>query len=88
MTIYDVLDFGAAGNGTTNDVSAIQKTVNTCTASEGGTVLFPAGRTYFSGTFVIKPNVELRVERSATSLLRILVIVIEWQGGTNIHYPA
>ncbi len=33
MSINDVLDFGAEGNGTPNDAPVFQKTIDTCTAS-------------------------------------------------------
>ena len=47
MAIYDILDFGATGDGHTNDAHAIQQAIDTCTASGGGTVLLPAATPTF-----------------------------------------
>ena len=68
MTTNNVLGFGTGGGETTNDAAAIQKTIEPCTASRGGTVLFAAGRSYLSGVFMLRPNIELQIERGATSL--------------------
>lgn len=46
--VFDVKDFGAKGNGTANDASAIQSALNACNTAGGGTVFFP------TGTYLIK----------------------------------
>ena len=68
MATYNIQTFGAVGDGVTNDAAAIQAAIDVCSAAGGGTVLLPAGRTYFSGTLQLKANVELHVERGATLL--------------------
>lgn len=68
QTTFNVLTYHAIGDGITNDAPAIQAAIDACTAAGGGTVLLPAGRTYFSGTLQLKSNVELHVERGATLL--------------------
>jgi hypothetical protein len=65
MSTYNVIDFGAAGDGRANDAAAIQRAIDACTAAGGGTVLLPAGKTFRSGTITLKSNVELHVERGA-----------------------
>jgi len=65
MAAYSVLDFGATGDNATNDAPAFQKAIDACTAAGGGTVTVPAGRTYVCGTFFLKDNVELHIERGA-----------------------
>jgi hypothetical protein len=45
---YSVRDFGATGNGSTDDRAAIQAAITACVAAGGGRVFFPAG-TYACG---------------------------------------
>ena len=61
---YNVTDFGAKGDGQTKDTAAIQKAIDECAKSGGGTVLLPAG-TYLSGTVYLKSNVEFKVGQGA-----------------------
>ena len=65
-TYFNIRDFGAVGNGTTNDALAIQAAIDVAHDNGGGTVLVPAGGTFLSGSIVLKSNVELHVERGAT----------------------
>lgn len=46
--IYDVRSYGAVGNGSTNDRTAIQNAINA--ASNGGTIFFPEGDYFLEGT--------------------------------------
>jgi hypothetical protein len=48
-TEYNVIDFGAVGDGHTNDANAIQVAYNTLGTAGGGTLVIPAGN-YFIGT--------------------------------------
>ncbi|MDF2924441.1 MAG: glycoside hydrolase family 28 protein [Paenibacillaceae bacterium] len=63
--IYNVIEYGAAGNGIGNDGPAIQRAVNACFEAGGGRVLLPSGGTYYSGPIELKANVELHVEGGA-----------------------
>lgn len=63
--MYDILKFGAAGDGVTNDAAAIQAAVDACSEAGGGVVLFPGGRVYNSGSVVLKSNVEIHLEPGA-----------------------
>jgi hypothetical protein len=53
---FNVRDFGATGNGVTNDTPAINKAIAECNASGGGDVVFPAG-TYSAASIRLKSNV-------------------------------
>jgi polygalacturonase len=66
MATYNIVDFGAIGDGRTDNAEAIQKAIDTCHAVGGGRVLVPAGGTFVAGPFELKSYVELHVEASAT----------------------
>jgi polygalacturonase len=63
--VYNVLEYGAVGDGSTNDAKAIQKAIDDCAAAGGGTVIVPGGKTYRTGTIVMKSYVELHLEMGA-----------------------
>ena len=47
---YNVMDYGATGDGQVNDAAAIQKAIDACFLAGGGRVLLPTVRTFKSGT--------------------------------------
>jgi len=59
---YSVSEFGAVGDGTTDDTHAFHFALNHMAAAGGGTVWVPAGRYVIRGTLDIPLNVELRGE--------------------------
>jgi polygalacturonase len=64
---WNVRDFGAAGNGSTKDTAAIQKTIDDCARAGGGRVILPGGR-YLSGTIHLKSHIELYLSAGAVLL--------------------
>jgi len=64
---FNVGDYGAVGNGKTLCTKAIQKAVDDCASSGGGTVYIPAGK-YLSGAIFLKSNVTLNISEGATLL--------------------
>lgn len=60
-----VTSYGATGNGSTKDTTAIQNAINAC--GGGGTVVFPAGK-YLTAPLFLKSSVTLNVESGATIL--------------------
>ena len=64
---YNVLVFGAIGDGETLNTQAIQAAVNVCSENGGGTVHFPPGK-YLSGTIYLKDYVKLNLSSGAVLL--------------------
>lgn len=65
-TIYNVFDFGAKGDGVTNDQKAIQKAIDTC-AKNGGTILLQNG-IFLTGQLSLVSNITLNIDATATIL--------------------
>ncbi|HUB24147.1 MAG TPA: glycosyl hydrolase family 28 protein [Tepidisphaeraceae bacterium] len=64
---FNVLEFGARGDGNALDTAAIQSAIDACAADQGGTVLVPAG-TFLIGTIELKSNVTLHICAGGTLL--------------------
>ena len=64
---FNVRTYGATGDGTTLDSPAINKAIDACAQTGGGTVYFPAG-TYLSGSIHLKDNIHLLIDAGATIL--------------------
>ena len=62
---FNVQDFGAIADGSTDDTTAIQATINAANAAGGGTVYFPSGDYKTDSQVVIQSNVELRGDMNA-----------------------
>ena len=62
---YKVKAFGAVGDGAADDSSAIQSAIDACSANGGGRVVLESGKTYASASLILKPNVELHLERGS-----------------------
>lgn len=65
--IYNVKNFGAKGDGKTDDAIAIQKAIDACSKT-GGKVVIPAPFTFMAGPFNLRSNIEFFVEGGATLL--------------------
>lgn len=61
-TQFNVKDYGALGDGKTNDTKAIQAAIDAC--SDGGAVILSGG-TYMSGQIKLKSNMTLWVDSTA-----------------------
>lgn len=59
--VYDVkYGYGAAGDGTTNDTTAIQNAINAAIAAGGGTVYLPPGSYKITTVLTLGGNIHLR----------------------------
>jgi polygalacturonase len=66
-SIYNVLRFGANGDGEFDNTDAFADAIDTCAGAGGGTVYFPAG-TYLTSPIFLKSKVTLYLEAGATIL--------------------
>lgn len=57
---FNVLDFGARGDGTTLDTAAIQRTIDAA-AESGGTVLIPRRHTFLVATLELKGGIDFHL---------------------------
>lgn len=60
---YLVTDYGAIGDSTTINTSAIQATIDACSAKGGGVVIIPKG-VFISGAIFLKKGVDLNIEKN------------------------
>ena len=66
--VFDVRDYGATGDGSTNDTPAINKAVTAANAAGGGIVDFPAGNYKSKNSIHLRSNVTLRLDAGSTVL--------------------
>lgn len=65
---FNIKDYGAVGDGKTDDAAAIQKAIDACHEAKGGRVIVPSGHTYLAGPFDLKSNIDFHVEANAVVL--------------------
>jgi parallel beta-helix repeat protein len=56
FSVYNVKDYAATGDGSTDDTTAIRNTIAAATADQGATIFFPAGTYRVTGTITINDN--------------------------------
>ncbi len=81
---YNVLQYGAKGDGHTLCTSAFQKAVDACSKAGGGKIVFPKGK-YLTGPVFLKSNVHMEIEAGAVllfddSILQTPTIDGSWEG--------
>jgi polygalacturonase len=90
--VFNVVDFGAAGDGKTLCTTGIQKAVDACAKAGGGRVVFPAGR-YITGPIFLRSNVHVEVPAGAvllglTDFERVPSIAGRWEGIDRTVYAS
>ena len=68
--VFNVMGYGARGDGVTDDTTAIQNALNAANTAGGGTVAFPAG-VYLTTSLTLFSNVHLRGAGITATILRL-----------------
>lgn len=68
MADFVITDFGAVPDGVFNNGPALQGAIDAASAAGGGRVVIPIGGTFLSGSFQLKANLELHLQRGARIL--------------------
>jgi polygalacturonase len=63
--VYNVLDYGAKGDGTNDDTAAVQKAIDTCGTAGGGQVLLPSGKIFLTGALTLCSGIDFHLANSA-----------------------
>jgi len=82
-TIFNITDFGAVGDGVTDNTTNIQNTINAANAAGGGVVEIPAG-VFMSGPFTLLSSINLHLDTNA--ILRMLPFGTYPGGTTNAQH--
>jgi hypothetical protein len=80
----NVRDYGALGDGTTKDTTAIQQTIDRCAVLGGGEVLVPAGN-FLTGALQLRSRTILRLAHDAIltgtpNMDDYVVTQVRWEG--------
>ncbi len=75
--VFNIFDFGAIGDGKSNDQESLQKAIDACKGS-GGTVHIHSG-TFLTGQIVLGSNMTLLIDSTA--------VLLGIQSDDEIHYP-
>jgi polygalacturonase len=88
---FDITEFGAVGDGSTDCTEAFKNAIERCNASGGGRVLVQAG-VFLTGAIHLKSNVNLYVAKDATIRFStepskyLPVVYTRWEGVECMNY--
>ncbi|TFI57658.1 glycoside hydrolase [Sphingomonas parva] len=82
VRIFDVEDYGAAGDGRTPDTQSIQRAIDAAAAAGGGArVLLRRGRTYLTGPLRLAAGIDFRVD----GVLRVSIDPADYAQPSLLH---
>jgi polygalacturonase len=87
---FDVVRYGAKGDGTTKNTAAIAAAIKACADAGGGRVVVPAGR-FLTGAVHLRSNVNLHLTAGATLLFSTdpadyPIVFTRWEGIELMNY--
>ncbi|HEX8137003.1 MAG TPA: glycoside hydrolase family 28 protein [Pyrinomonadaceae bacterium] len=88
---FKITDYGARGDGQTDNTDAIRKAIAACNSAGGGRVVVPRG-TFLTGAIHLKSNVNLHVSEGATLKFStdpakyLPVVYTRWEGTECMNY--
>ncbi len=62
---FNITEYGAIGDGITNDAPAIQSAIDACSEKGGGRIIVPGGRIFKAGSLILRSNIELHLEKDS-----------------------
>ena len=87
---YNIVEFGAKGDGTTKNTEALKKAIEACHKRGGGRVVVPAGK-FLTGPIYLKSNVNLHLQEGATIVFSrdtkdYPLVLTRWEGMDCMNY--
>ena len=82
-TLVNVKDYGATGNGTTNDTSFINSALTYCQTIKG-TLFFPSGQYLTTGNFIINSKISIKGEGEPLNVITDPLPTVFNAGSVNI----
>ena len=88
---YNMLDYGAKGDGITKNTESIQKAMEIAAEKGGGTLYFPPG-TYLTGPIHCQSNITLYIDAGATLKFSddfddyLPMVLSRWEGTTGMNF--
>jgi len=88
---YHIENFGAAGDGITDNTKSFNYAINTCSGSGGGKIIFSKG-TFLTGPIKLKSNIQLHIKKDCSIIFNndfndyLPVVFTRWEGVECFNY--
>src|SRR5690349_15927728 len=88
-SVWNIVDFGAVGDGVTKNSAAFAKAIDAASRAGGGRVLVPKG-TFLTGPILLKSHIDLHVDEGATILFSrdfddYPLVGTDWEGLPDVR---